>query len=94
MLAYYYENVVLKIRMDKRQQRNRCIAHLEVTGCSLIIDMVGVVVLKDDVVDQPVNLRCRLSLGITRHVTRAAGPRMCHATVVALKSWRNCNHTH
>ena len=63
------------------------------TGGAEVVDVVSIIVLKDDVIDHPVNLRRRHATRITRHVAQAAGPRIRHAAVIAGKSCRICNHT-
>ena len=69
-------------------------AHLEMTGGAQVVDVVSVVVPKDDVVDRPFNLRCRNSAGTARDVSCAARPRVLHTTVIGREPRRNCDHRH
>ena len=77
-----------------KESWNDWTADLEMAGGAQTVDVVRGVVLKFDVVDDPVNLRRRNSPGTARDVAHGTGPSVRHATVIGSEARRNCNRNH
>ena len=78
---------------ERSESRGEGRADLEVTGVAEIVDPVGVVVAEAAVLDEPVDVRRRMSAGTTRDVTNCSGPGVLDAAVIGSEPRRNCTAT-